>query len=296
MEKFRFDFKALGCGSEILVVVESKGVAITATEAAVAEITRIEQKYSRYQTGSLISRLNDSAGADGFLACDEETASLLRHADDMYVASSGLFDVTSGVMRRAWDFNRTSLPDKKKIERLLELIGWNKVERDGNSVRLSRKGMQLDLGGIGKEYAADRAAEVLHGKGIRHGYVNMAGDIRVVGVQPDGQPWKIGVRDPLKSGKMLATVPLYGGALATSGDYERCIVVDGRQYGHIINPLTGYPVDYWRSVSVVAPTALQAGSCSTIVMLKEKDGLDHLNASGLMYLAVDKYGKIHHRD
>ncbi|NTV01158.1 MAG: FAD:protein FMN transferase [Chlorobiaceae bacterium] len=296
MQTFRFNFKAMGCDCEVVIGADGKGGAFSAAQSAVGEITRIEQKYSRYLDSGVVARINALAGQDGAVECDDETIFLLDHADWMHNSSGGLFDITSGVLRHAWDFNTARLPEKKKVEMFLDLIGWDRVERDGSRVRLARKGMQLDLGGIGKEYAADRAAEIIHEKGIRHGYVNMAGDIRVIGVQHDGQPWTIGVRDPVNPEKLFASIPLYGGALATSGDYERCVVVDGRTYSHIINPRTGYPVDFWRSVSVVAPRTLMAGSCSTIAMLKEKDGLGYLEGSGLLYLAVDKSGKIHHKD
>ncbi len=134
-------------------------------------------------------------------------------------------------------------------------------------------GMELDFGGFGKEYAADRAAAMIHGKGVRHGYVNLAGDIRVVGPKLDESPWLIGIQDPRNKSRTIASIPLFTGALATSGDYERFIEVDGHRYCHIINPRSGYPVTYWRSVTVVAPLAITAGSYSTIAMLKEADGL-----------------------
>ncbi|NTW51903.1 MAG: FAD:protein FMN transferase [Chlorobiaceae bacterium] len=294
MDIFRFGFKAMGCGCEVVVTCSGKEEALLAAEAAIKEITRIEQKYSRYTPDSIVTRINEKAGIDG-VDCDGETMALMRYAGMLHEQSGGLFDVTSGVLNRAWDFNKPELPGKEAVESLLELVGWNKVLIDGNTVRLGRKGMQLDLGGLGKEYAADSAAKVLYGKGIRHGFVNLAGDIRVVGAQPGDEPWKVGIRDPGCAGKLLASIPLGSGALATSGDYERYIEVMGHRYSHILNPRTGCPVDYWGSVSVVATSAIEAGSRATIAMLKGPDGLDYLSASGLMYLAVDKSGKIYHR-
>jgi thiamine biosynthesis lipoprotein len=294
MDIYRFGFKAMGCGCEVVAACTGKALALSAAEAAIQEVTRIEQKYSRYNPDSVVSMINAQAGI-GSVACDRETFILLRFAAALFERSNGLFDATSGVLRRAWDFNKPELPEKTVLDGLLELVGWDKVEYDDSAVRLAHMGMQIDLGGIGKEYASDRAAELLHEKGVRHGYVNMGGDIRVVGPKPDGEAWTIGVRDPQCTEKMFASIPLHSGALATSGDYERFFEVDGRRYSHILDPRTGYPVDYWRSVTVVAHSASEAGSCTTIAMLKGPEGLDYLETSGLMYLAVDQSGKIYHR-
>ncbi|HWQ26464.1 MAG TPA: FAD:protein FMN transferase [Chlorobaculum sp.] len=294
MEMYRFGFEAMGCACEVVAACSGKALALSAAEAAIHEVTRIEQKYSRYNPDSVVSMINAQAGI-GSVVCDQETILLVRFAGELFERSGGLFDATSGVLRRAWDFNKSELPGKTVLDGLLELVGWDKVEYDDSEIRLVEKGMQIDLGGIGKEYASDRAAELLHEKGIMHGYVNMAGDIRVVGPKPDGEPWTIGVRDPQSNEKMFASLPLYSGALATSGDYERFFEVDGRRYCHILDPRTGYPVDYWRSVTVVAHSASEAGSCTTIAMLKGPEGLDYLETSGLMYLAVDQSGKIYHR-
>jgi len=199
-------------------------------------------------------------------------------------------------LRHVWDFSKGVLPEPEQLTRSLDLIGWKRVERQGNMVRLPVAGMEIDLGGIGKEYAADRAAAIINGQGIRHGYVNLAGDIRVIGPKQDGTPWIIGIQDPRHRDRTIASIPLYSGALATSGDYERFFESAGKRYCHIIHPRSGYPVTYWRSVTVVAPLTVTAGSFSTITMLKEDDGLAFLNESGMGYLAVDKFGRIYHNN
>ena len=179
---------------------------------------------------------------------------------------------------------------------LCTLIDWPSVQRDGRLVRLPTLGMELDFGGFGKEYAADRAAQALLERGVRSGYVNLAGDIRVLGPKPDGQAWLMGIQDPRQADKLIASIPMLGGALATSGDYERYFELDGRRYCHILLPRSGLPVDHWRSVSVLAPSALVAGSCSTIAMLKQAEGLGFLEDAGFIYLAVDQGGALHRRD
>ena len=227
--------------------------------------------------------------------CDPETLALVRYGDTLFESSAGLFDCTSGVLRRAWDFSRAQLPDPSMLPALLSLIGWQRLERKGNAVRLGVAGMELDFGGFGKEYAADRAATIVHAKGVRHGFVNLAGDMRVVGPKPDGSPWMVGIQDPRHEKRTIASLPLSVGAIATSGDYERFFEAEGNRYCHILHPKTGYPVTFWRSVTVVAPLAITAGSCSTIAMLSEADGLGFLERSGLDYFAIDHSGQVYHK-
>lgn len=280
---------------ELVIVAESKSKGQSIATHAIAEVSRIERVYSRYRPESIISRINTAAGQD-FVDCDSETLSLLDYADKLYDISSGLFDCTSGVLRNAWNFTGAELPSQEKLATILPLINWKSVERCNNEVRLPVAGMELDFGGIGKEYAADRAAAVIHGKGVKYGYVNLAGDIRVIGPKPDGTPWVIGIQDPRHKDRTIASIPLYSGALATSGDYERFFEAEGKRYCHIIHPRSGYPVTYWRSVTVVAPLAITAGSHSTIAMLKEDEGVAFLKESGMDYLAVDKFGRIYHNN
>lgn len=263
-----------------------------AAREAIAEVRRIEAKYSRYRPDSVVSRVNAAAGGPP-VRIDPETAQLLEFADNLYRVSGGLFDITSGVLRRAWDFSRPGLPDERLLAVLLALVDWPSVERGNGTVRLPRAGMQLDFGGFGKEYAADRAAAALSARGITHGYVNLGGDIRVIGPQPDGEPWQLGVRHPRDEGALLAALPLWRGALATSGDYERFFVLDGRRYAHILNPRTGYPVAHWQSVSVAAPLCSAAGALCTIAMLLGEPGLEFLAVQGEAFLAVDPSGHVH---
>jgi thiamine biosynthesis lipoprotein len=152
--------------------------------------------------------------------------------------------------------------------------------------------MEIDFGGIGKEYAADRVATILLGHGMRHGFVNLGGDIRAIGPQPDGTPWRVGVRHPRVGGAAIAGFDLTEGALATSGDYERFFDIDGTRYCHILDPRTGMPVTHWRSVSVAAPLCVVAGSCATIAMLRGADAPSFLDAQGLVWLGVTADGTI----
>ena len=292
MRTFRIPFKAMASACELVLAVDDEPEAQAMARAAIAEVQRIEAKYSRYQPDSIVSRINAAAGGQA-VACDEETWSLLNYADSLYQSSDGLFDITSGVLRRAWNFYDHRLPAPADLDGLRQLIGWRRVEREAQAVRLPEAGMELDFGGFGKEYAADRAGAVLAAKGLRHGYVNLAGDMRVLGPKPDGSSWMIGIQDPRDKTAILATIPVDRGGLATSGDYERFFELDGKRYCHILDPRNGQPVTHWRTVSVVAPLAVVAGNCATIAMLKQSDGLAFLEACGMNYLAVDQSGTVH---
>jgi thiamine biosynthesis lipoprotein len=284
-------FRALGCGNEIQIHAAA-GDTQRLAQLGIAETNRIEAKYSRYRGDSLTSRINRAAGKD-WVPIDEETAALLDFADACHRQSGGLFDLTSGVLRRAWDFRRGVVPAEAEVAALLPLIGWEFVERSAGRVRLAKSGMELDFGGIGKEYCADRVATVLQNAGALHCMVNLGGDIRVIGPHPDGAPWSIGIRHPRAETAVLATVSLRQGALATSGDYERFFERDGKRYTHILNPRTGCPVSGMRSVTVVAPLCTVAGSVCTLAMLRGERGVEFLANQGFPYLAADGHGNVY---
>lgn len=265
-------------------------------QLGIDEVLRIERSYSRYRPDSIVARINAAAGVD-WVDCDAETLSLLNFADQLHQQSGGLFDITSGVLRRAWNFaqskDQAQLPTTDQIDALLPLIGWAQVQRDGQRIRLPRAGMELDFGGFGKEYAADRAAALLQRTGVLHGYVNLGGDMRLMGPKPDGSPWVMGIQHPRERDQLLATQQLTTGGLATSGDYERFMVVDGQRYCHLLNPHTGWPVGHWRTVSVTAPLAVVAGCVATIAMLQGPQGLEFLRQSGHPFMAMAHDGQVH---
>ena len=266
--------------------------ASAAAERAVAEVHRIEVKYSRYRADSILSQVNTAAGTGRAVAIDEETVHLLQFAARLHDASGGLFDITSGVLRRCWDFRAPSPPAAADIASVLPLIGWQHVAFGDGQVALPMPGMELDLGGIGKEYAADRAATLLREAGHEHGYVNLGGDIRLLGPMCDGTPWLLGIAHPRIAGEFAADVSLSYGALATSGDYERYIDHAGRRYCHVLNPRTGWPAHDWQSVSVVAPACLAAGALTTIAMLKGQEAPQFLRNQGVAYVLVDAAGQV----
>ena len=282
----------MGSPCELQLFAMDDAIARRAIDAAVEDIERLEQRYSRYRDSSLLSAINRVAAAGGSVDVDAETASLLDYAAACYRESDGLFDITSGLLRRAWRFPRGALPDAAEVDTLRARIGWEKLRWSPPTLAFPLAGMELDLGGVVKEYAADRAATLCRERGIASGMVNLGGDIAIVGPRPDGDAWRIGLAHPRARGEVTRVVALREGGLASSGDYERCIVVDGVRYGHVLNPRTGWPVRHLAAVSVIGSLCIVAGSASTIAMLKEEDGPAWLQALGLPHLWVSVDGNV----
>ena len=260
-------------------------------DAALAEIARLERKFSRYRDDSLASRIGRSAGDDAGIVVDSETARLLDYADTAHAQSGGLFDPTSGILRRAWSRETTRLPSKEEIAGLMAHVGWQRVRWQAPRLYLPA-GMELDFGGFVKEYAADRVAELCRQLGARHGLVDLGGDLAVVGAHPDGSPWRVGIRNPRDPENAVATVELFSGAIATSGDYERFVVLDGKRYSHLLDPRSGWPVEGLAGVTVAAPHCLVAGSATTIAMLRGPEAEGWLRELGLPYLVVGRDGAV----
>jgi thiamine biosynthesis lipoprotein len=255
-----------------------------------AEVRRIEARYSRYRSDSELSRINAVAAVGGQTSVDAETAGLIAYAQACFQSSGGAFDITSGLLRCAWKFSHARLPEQSELDALLQRIGLDKVSLADGRLSFAQAGMELDLGGLGKEYAADRAAEVCGEMGARHGFIDLGGDIRVIGPQVDGAPWRIGIRDPRDARAVVAEVALSGGALATSGDYERFIELEGVRYCHILDPRTGWPAQGLSSVTVITDRCLVAGSLATQAMLKGGKGAAWLESLGVRHIAIDDRG------
>jgi len=230
------------------------------------EARRLEKKYSRYLNDSVTNAINFSAGRPEGIVVDEETTALLNYAQIAWQQSDGLFDITSGVLRNVWNFKSNTIPNKKQVTKILSHVGWDKLVWQPPLLRLP-KNMELDFGGIVKEYAADAMATILRNNGVQHGLVDLAGDIGIVGPHPDGTPWKIGVRNPSQPEAAIATIDVVEGGVASSGNYERFILVNDTRYCHILNPKTGWPVNGVAGVSVHASTCMVAGTAATTAML-----------------------------
>jgi thiamine biosynthesis lipoprotein len=293
-DEMSFEFFAMGTPCRIAIEDTAEEVAERAARAAIAEVRRIEAKYSRYQSDSVVSRINAAAGSGRTVEVDEETADLLDFAARLHAFSDGLFDPTTGVLRRVWDFRAARLPEPAQVQSVLACVGWHRVEWRRPHIHLAVPGMELDFGGFGKEYATDRAATVLAAAGVASALVNLGGDLRIVGKRAREQGWLLGIADPRKDGAVFASITLHEGALATSGDYERYFEHAGRRYCHVLDPRSGWPAEGWRSVSVSAPACLAAGAVSTVAMLKGPDALAFLREQAVEFLAVDAAGAVFH--
>ena len=287
--KHRFHAMASDCAAHVQAETRAASVAIAL--AAEAEVRRIEARYSRYRGDSELSRINGVAAVGGETEVDAETAGLIAYAKACFQSSGGGFDITSGLLRQAWNFSDARLPEQSELDALLPRVGLDKVSLANGRLSFAQAGMELDLGGLGKEYAADRAAEICCEMGARHGFVDLGGDIRVIGPQEGGQPWRIGIRDPRDARAVVAEVALSGGALATSGDYERFIEVDGVRYCHILDPRTGWPVQGLSSATVGTERCLVAGSLATQAMLKGGKGAAWLGSLGVRHIVIDDQGR-----
>ena len=256
-----------------------------------SEVSRIERKYSRYISDNALDDINDAAKSGRSVAVDEETAELLDFAFSCFGMSDGLFDITSGVLRSLWNFKSGRLPDPGAIARLLPLIGMEKLRWNKPRLGFDQPGMQLDFGGIAKEYAADRVRSVFSNEGVLHCLVDLGGDLAAIGPHPDGTAWRIGIKDPSDATRSLATVLLAKGGMATSGDYENKIVVGGKRFGHLLNPKTGWPVKGLVSVTALAPSCMAAGAAASIAMLKGNEGPRWLHNAHLAFLSVETTGR-----
>lgn len=292
LKYYRYAFQAMGSPCDLQLYAKNRALARRTADLVIADARRLEARYSRYRRDSFLSAINAQAAVGGSIEVDEETQSLLNYAATCYQESDGLFDITSGILRRVWRFEQNQLPQERDVQALLERVGWQRLVWQPPRLTFTTPGMEIDLGGVVKEYAADRAAALCRGNGIQHGVVNLGGDIKVIGAHPDGSPWRIGIRHPRDKDAVIQTLPLSAGALASSGDYERCMVIDGVRYGHVLNPKTGWPVRSLASVSVVGELCVIAGSASTIAMLKEADGPAWLENLGLPHFWVDVHGNV----
>jgi len=206
--------------------------------------------------------------------------------------------VTSGVLRRAWNFRSGRLPTASEVESLLTRVGWERVCWAPPRIALPVPGMELDLGGFVKEYTADRVAGLLREWGCRAGVVDLGGDLAIVGPHPDGRPWVVGIRDASPSDardRPAVEVEVHAGGVATSGDYERCMVVDGVRYGHVLDPRTGWPIAGLASVTVLAARCLIAGSASTLALLQGDGASAWLDVLGLPHVRQHHDGRIETR-
>ena len=264
-------FQAMGSPCELLVDTDDKDLALRLLKIVATEAWRIEDKFSRYLPDNIVAKINSGGGQT--VTVDDETANLLDFAETLYQLSERRFDITSGVLRKVWNFDGTDhVPAAQDIDKIVANLGWQQASWQRPNIVL-QPGMQIDFGGIGKEYAADKAAGMVAEESSCGCLVNFGGDLVGVGETRSARGWQVGIEAPDSAGATAQKlVRLKTGALATSGDSRRYLLKGGKRYSHILNPLTGWPVeDAPRSITVAADTCTEAGMMATLAMLRGAD-------------------------
>ncbi|MGH8221449.1 MAG: FAD:protein FMN transferase, partial [Woeseiaceae bacterium] len=274
-------FRAMASPCELLIRTDDESLARETLRRVAAEAWRIEDKFSRYLPGNVVDAINRSAGRA--IGVDEETARLLDFAGTLYELSDGRFDISSGVLRKAWTFDGgDAVPDRDRMHELLRHVGWDKADWRRPFLRLE-PGMQVDFGGIAKEYAVDSAAILVARHTDSACLINFGGDLRALGGEHTAGAWRVGVESPYgNSVEPARVIGLRHGALATSGDARRYVIHDGVRYGHILDARSGWPArDAPRSVTVAAGTCSEAGMLATLAMLMGRECEAFLDAQSV---------------
>ncbi|MEW6674731.1 MAG: FAD:protein FMN transferase [Nitrospirota bacterium] len=282
----------------ISVVSNSKDGAEKAIDAAFSEIEKLEKLLNFFSPDSEVSLINRNAGISE-VKVSPDTLNILDKALSVSEKTDGAFDVTIGPVITLYDFHRKIKPEEGRIKKNLPLVNYKEliINRNKSTAFLKKRGMLIDLGGISKGYATDRAVEVLKKTGINSGLVSVAGDIKAFGLKPDGKPWNIGIRNPRAKGEeddIMATIELKDMAISTSGDYERYFKLNGKRYHHLLNPKTGCPAKGFQSVSIITKEGVFTDAFSTgIFILGPEKGIKVLEAMGFDGIIVDSNGKIY---
>jgi thiamine biosynthesis lipoprotein len=291
-DSYGIAFTAMASPCEVIIQSTDKQLAAKLGDVIANEVWRIEDKYSRYNQRSICSAINNNAGHS--VAIDEETYLLLNFAEQCYQLSDGLFDISSGVLRKVWSFQGEegdidNFPTAEQVNQKLAHVGWRKVSFAQNQISLV-KGMEIDFGGIGKEYAVDRA--IILAKQLTNSpvLVNLGGDLAVTCSRLNNEPWQVAIEHPDADSNHTSLadmiVSLKSGALATSGDARRFLINDGKRYSHILNAKTGWPINEApRSITVVAPQCIQAGILATLALLQGNHAEQFLDEQEIKYWA-----------
>ena len=291
--------KLMGNRFEITVVGDDRLWADERINDAVEAIKRIEKLFTTFDESSQTNLINRNAGVKP-VKVDREVYDLIERSKKISALTQGAFDITYGsIDKRLWNFDKTmtSLPDPQISKQLVRLINYRNVILNENNctVFLKEKGMRIGFGGIGKGYAAEKAKSLLQQKGVKSGIINAAGDLTAWGYQPNGKPWTIGIADPDTKSQAFSFLEITNTSIATSGNYEKFILIDGKKYSHTIDPKTGLPVRGIKSVTIICPNAEIADAMATPVMIIGiKTGLNMLNQmKGIAGIIIDDNDKIY---
>jgi thiamine biosynthesis lipoprotein len=282
MEKFSKSLRLMGNNFTITVVCKNEVIALKNIELAIAEIQRIEKLLTTYNNESQTNLINNNAGIES-VKVDEEVFNLIERSIQISKITQGAFDISYGSIDKSlWNFDKTmaKLPTSEQALERVHLINYKNIILDfeERSVFLKNKGMRIGFGGIGKGYAAERAKKILLENKVKSGIINASGDLTAWGVQPSGKPWTIGIANPEFPQNAFSYIEISNKAVATSGNYEKYIVIDGKKYSHTIDPKTGLPITGIKSVTIISNNAEFADAMATpIAVMGSKAGLFLVN-------------------
>jgi thiamine biosynthesis lipoprotein len=280
--RYKKNQKLMGNQFEISILADDENFAFNSIDLAIAEISRIEKLFTTFSSESITYQINENAGIQPVIV-PSEVFNLIFRCQMISKMTQGSFDISYGsIDKRFWNFdiNMTSLPDKELAKKSVELINYENIilNKNDQSVFLKNKGMRIGFGGIGKGYAAECAKNVLISNGIESGIVNAAGDLTTWGFQEDGKAWTIGIADPNKKENIFSSFKITNRSVATSGNYEKFVLIDGKKYSHTIDPKTGFPISGIKSVTIIAENAELADALATpVTVMGIKVGLDFIN-------------------
>lgn len=298
---FKQSLKLMGNNFEISVVAkeEDEGWANNCIDAAINEIQRIERLFTTFSDTSQTNLINENAGIKA-VQVDKEMYDVIERSIKISEITQGAFDISYGsIDKRLWNFDRTmkTLPDTKIAKQMVRLINYRNIilDKEKCTIFLKEKGMRIGFGGIGKGYAADRAKYILKQNGVESGIVNAAGDLTAWGYQPNNKPWTIGIANPNSSHLPFSYLNITDMAIATSGNYEKFVVINGRKYSHTIDPKTGMPVHGIKSVTIISPKAEIADAMATpVTIMGITAGLNMINQiKNIACIIIDEKDKIY---
>lgn len=299
MEKYSESLKLMGNNFTITVVADDKEFALQNIKTAIGEIRRIEALFTTFKPDSQTNLINDNAGIQA-VKVDNEVFELIERSIAISKITQGAFDITYGSIDKSlWNFDKTmtALPSTEEAKKMVHLINYNNIilDKENCSVFLKEKGMRIGFGGIGKGYAAEMAKNRLIANKVQSGIINASGDLTSWGLQPNGKPWTIGIADPDKPTAVFSYLEISGKAVATSGNYEKYIMIGDKKYSHTIDPKTGLPITGIKSVTVISGNAEFADAMATpIAVMGIRAGLFLVDQIPDLYcIIIDDNNKIY---
>jgi len=267
----------MGSSFQLIVVEKDDGTAERLLKEGVEEIQRIEELITEFSDRSQTSCLNKNAGIHP-IAVGEEVYQLIQRCLHLSALTQGAFDISAVTLRSLYNFKerQARLPDPEILSATLPLVGYRSIHAAEGRVFLSRTGMRIGFGAIGKGYAADRLRAQWKAAGVPAGVINASGDLTAWGLQPDGSPWRVGIADPRDPSRVLLWLPVADAAVATSGNYEQYFEIAGTRYSHNIDPRTGIPVREIKSATIISPSAELSDALATAVTVMGVDAGLHL--------------------